>query len=193
MPDEDKINGFDATEVKIADALKALMETKSFEKISVAAITNFCNMHRQTFYYHFTDKYELLDWICKKELIDPLTEDFSLDNMYDKLDAMFTTMQNNQSFYRSVLKINANVIFNYVSRLAVNQFTQTFNDIERTYGITHKDAKENKLLAEFFGYGISGVVLDWAAHGMKETPNELTERIRHIVDACKRLAISRIK
>lgn len=193
MPCEDKMNGFDATEKKIADALKILMETKSFEKISISAITNFCSIHRQTFYYHFADKYELLDWICKKELIDPLTEDFSLDNMYDKLNAMFTTMQKNQSFYRSVLKINANVIFNYVSKLTVNQFTQTFHDIEKTYGITHNDVKENELLAEFFGYGISGVVLDWAAHGMKEMPQELTERIRHIVDACKRLAISRIK
>ncbi|MDE6471195.1 MAG: TetR/AcrR family transcriptional regulator C-terminal domain-containing protein [Eubacterium sp.] len=181
----------DATKQKIADALKALMQTKSFDKISVANITNYCNIHRQTFYYHFVDKYELLNWMFHNELIAPLTSDFTLDNMYDKLNSMFITMKNEQSFYQCALKINADVILKYINNLAVQEFASAFDDIEKTYGLKPKDDKENKLLAEFFGYGISGVVLDWVSHGMRETPKELTGRIEHIINACKRLAISR--
>lgn len=181
----------DLTKQKIADALKVLMQKKSFDKISVADITAYCDIHRQTFYYHFADKYELLNWIFHKELIAPLTQDFTLDNMYDKLNSMFITMKNEQSFYQRALKINADVILNYINKLAVQEFSQTFDDIEKAYNLNPKDDKENKLLAEFFGYGISGVVLDWVSRGMKETPKELTERIKHIIIACKRLAISR--
>lgn len=181
----------DATKQKIADSLKTLMQTKSFDKISVANITNACNIHRQTFYYHFADKYELLNWIFHNELIAPLTRDFTLDNMYDKLNQMFITMKDNQSFYQCAVKINADVILSYIHNLAVQEFTSAFDDIEKAYGLKPQDEKENKLLAEFFGYGISGVVLDWVSHGMKEPPNELTDRIKHIIIACKRLAISR--
>ncbi|HDR8383991.1 TPA: TetR family transcriptional regulator, partial [Bacillus cereus] len=44
----------------IANSLKYLMETESFHKISVSDIMLHCQMRRQTFYYHFKDKFELL-------------------------------------------------------------------------------------------------------------------------------------
>ncbi len=193
MTEDKSLTCSEITQIKLADALKSLMELKSFEKISVSDITNYCSVHRQTFYYHFADKYELLNWICRREIIEPLTEDFSLDNMYDKLSSMFTDMRAQKSFYQSALKINVEVLFNYISNLVVDRLEQTFDDIERENGLQPKDTKENKLLAEFFGYGISGIVLKWASSGMKETPKELTMHIKSIVDSCKKLAIMRSK
>ncbi|MBQ6231103.1 MAG: TetR/AcrR family transcriptional regulator C-terminal domain-containing protein [Eubacterium sp.] len=51
------------TKNALADALKSLMREKSFEKISVLDICEKCNMNRKSFYYHFRDKYDLLNWI----------------------------------------------------------------------------------------------------------------------------------
>ena len=36
---------------------------KNFDKISVSDICDRCNMNRKSFYYHFRDKYDLLNWI----------------------------------------------------------------------------------------------------------------------------------
>ena len=55
------------TKHAIAAALKELCREKSFDKISIADITSTCGLNRQTFYYHFEDKYELLNWIYYTE------------------------------------------------------------------------------------------------------------------------------
>ena len=51
------------TKNALAEALKGLMMEKNFEKISVSDICDRCNMNRKSFYYHFRDKYDLLNWI----------------------------------------------------------------------------------------------------------------------------------
>ena len=47
------------TKKAIAGALKTVCKEKAFDKISIADITAACGLNRQTFYYHFQDKYEL--------------------------------------------------------------------------------------------------------------------------------------
>ena len=63
----------------IADGFRAVMAKKSFEKITISDITDQCGLNRQTFYYHFQDKYELLNWILYTEVITPFTEDLTID------------------------------------------------------------------------------------------------------------------
>lgn len=192
MSGKNKLPCSKETEKSITDALKILMQSKSFEKISVSDITDYCGIHRQTFYYHFTDKYELLDFVVHNELIEPLLLNFTLDNMYDKFTFMFNVMKSNQQFYHSALKINAGELFNFVSKLAAERFIDLFAEIEKSNNIPAKNETDNKMLAEFFGFGISGVVLEWAQHGMKDSPEMLAERIKNIINDCKKLAIARL-
>ena len=51
------------TKKALAEALKELMEEKSFEKINIGDICEKCEMNRKSFYYHFKDKYDLVNWI----------------------------------------------------------------------------------------------------------------------------------
>ena len=46
------------TKRALAQALKELMQEKSFEKISISDICDRCQMNRKSFYYHFIDKYD---------------------------------------------------------------------------------------------------------------------------------------
>ena len=45
------------------------METKPFSQISVSDICGKCEMNRKSFYYHFKDKYDLVNWIYRTEFI----------------------------------------------------------------------------------------------------------------------------
>ena len=47
------------TKKALAESLKELGSTRILDKITVADITEHCGVNRQTFYYHFNDKYEL--------------------------------------------------------------------------------------------------------------------------------------
>ena len=49
--------------------LRELMMELFFEKINVAQICERCNMNRKSFYYHFKDKYDRVNWIFDTEFI----------------------------------------------------------------------------------------------------------------------------
>ena len=81
------------TKAKMAEAVKSLMNTKSFDKITVSDITTECGIHRQTFYYHFQDRYELVDWIIYNELLVPFMEGLTFANMYSRFNALLETIE----------------------------------------------------------------------------------------------------
>ena len=53
------------TKKAMASSLKKLLETKTLSKITVSDITDDCEINRHTFYYHFQDIYDLVEWIYR--------------------------------------------------------------------------------------------------------------------------------
>lgn len=47
---------------RLADAMKELLEHDSIDKITVKQIVDQCGVTRPTFYRHFKDKYDLVNW-----------------------------------------------------------------------------------------------------------------------------------
>ncbi len=62
------------TKQELAESLKDLMIKKSFEKITIKEICDSCGMNRKSFYYHFKDKYDLVNWIFDNEFANEATE-----------------------------------------------------------------------------------------------------------------------
>jgi AcrR family transcriptional regulator len=55
------------TEAKFKYALKEMMLSKPLEEINVTVLCDKCGCHRQTFYYHYQDIYDLLAAIFLNE------------------------------------------------------------------------------------------------------------------------------
>ena len=55
------------TKWAMAMALKHIMTQKPLSKITITDITEACGINRMTFYYHFQDIFDLIDWICQEE------------------------------------------------------------------------------------------------------------------------------
>ena len=96
------------TKRALADAIKALMQEMPFEKINVAHICERCDMNRKSFYYHFKDKYDLINWIFDTEFIAFVTE----EQVYLPFEEHITFFEDaceyfyrNKDFYRKALKI----------------------------------------------------------------------------------------
>ena len=188
MPKNNKLGCSYSTQLKLANSLKELMTTQSFDKLSVSDITNHCSLHRQTFYYHFDDKYELLDWIVYKELIEPRVDGFTFENMYERFMKLFTTMVDEKKFYLNALKIDVDDMSRYISRLAYDQFMIVIDCIEKNTGVK-SDRDENVMFAEFLGYGFVGLVFGWAQRGMKDSPEVMTKRLERIINNLKHIAV----
>ncbi|OUP17812.1 dihydroxyacetone kinase transcriptional activator DhaS [Lachnoclostridium sp. An196] len=58
------------TKKALAESMKTLLGTMPFSKISVSDICEVCGMNRKSFYYHFRDKYDLINWIFHTEFYE---------------------------------------------------------------------------------------------------------------------------
>ncbi len=65
------------TKNALAGAMKELILEKPFEKITVSDICEHCGMNRKSFYYHFQDKYDLVNWIFLVGFMEEIAPDFS--------------------------------------------------------------------------------------------------------------------
>ena len=88
------------TKRALCAALKELMEEESFQKISVADICARCDMNRKSFYYHFRDKYDLVNWIFDTEFIAVVRAE---PDAYDTVWTLFGSLCD--YFYRKALLI----------------------------------------------------------------------------------------
>ena len=71
------------TKQMLCDALIQLSAKKPFSKITVSEIVTLCDVNRKTFYYHFADVYDLLEWHLNNEIQHAIS---LFDSNYD-LDA----------------------------------------------------------------------------------------------------------
>ncbi len=58
------------TKTALSAALKRRMAQKPLSKITVSEIIADCDVNRKTFYYHFTDIYDLLKWTLEQEAVE---------------------------------------------------------------------------------------------------------------------------
>lgn len=97
------------TKRALAAALKELMEEMPFDKINIAQICEKCGMHRKSFYYHFKDKYDLVNWIFDTEIIGVIqsySSDFALVNYFSFVQEFTSYLHKNKSFYRKAFLIS---------------------------------------------------------------------------------------
>ena len=102
------------TKRALAAALKALMEELPFDKINVAQICERCDMNRKSFYYHFKDKYDLVNWIFDTEFVEVnqvntlyiQDENYSFDDRWKNIEITCNYFYENRTFYRRVLKVD---------------------------------------------------------------------------------------
>lgn len=92
-----------ATKRKIADCVKQLMRKKEIRKITIQDIMDATNMSRQSFYYHFKDIYDVLEWIERNDFAerivcqpDQSVEDWTLH--------VFHVLDEERPFFERVVK-----------------------------------------------------------------------------------------
>jgi len=177
------------TKKALSAGLKELMKTKSFGKISVADIAGTCGLNRQTFYYHFQDKFALVNWIYYNELISLISDDLTFENWDSRLCEILTIMKTNQPFYQTTLKSTENNGFqNYLFTITRELLLDI---ITRIAGPREVRPEHVVFLAEFYTFGIVGIVVQWAQKGMHESPQELSMNLRTLVNESKKFAVER--
>lgn len=106
-----------ATKQALASAMKKLMKKTAPEKISVTDICRECSVNRKSFYYHFQDKYDLINWIFDSEFERIAAESADRDGLRAML-RLLEHLYEDRSFYRRALQIKGQ-----------NSFTDHFREL----------------------------------------------------------------
>lgn len=173
------------TKKAIAAALKRLCLEKPFDKISVSDITSSCGLNRQTFYYHFQDKYELLSWIYYTENFSRTAENITFENWDKKLMDMLAVMERDRGFYMNTLKDQEKTFESYLLEMVKAVFEEAFHALDEDGQIR---SEERQFYAEFYAYGLTGVIITWAKTGMKLPADKLAKRLKSLAVDSERMA-----
>lgn len=99
------------TKNALKDAMIELMQKKPFDKISVTDICEKCGMNRKSFYYHFKDKYDLVNWIFyigfmnNINLADYDLETHTPDESWMLIEKLAAYFYSERKFYKKALLI----------------------------------------------------------------------------------------
>ena len=80
------------TKKRIADSLKELLAKMPMEKITVREIAEHAGVIRPTFYNHFKDKYEVLEYIIRHDLLMPIKPLLINDLVRESLTLLFSSI-----------------------------------------------------------------------------------------------------
>lgn len=92
------------TKEKLAEAFKNVVGRKTFAKTTIVDITTECGMTRENFYYHFHDKYEILKWVCQKELVPCIPETINKKTVEEAIIRLVGVINKDYKFYRTIVK-----------------------------------------------------------------------------------------
>lgn len=177
------------TKKALAASIKELMAKKSLQKISVADIVNNCGLNRQTFYYHFKDKYDLVNWIYYMEVISPITENRTYEDWSGGIYDILSIMKRDKAFYENALNVSGqNAFQEYLFDVTKELMLQVVEEIAKD---KHIDIKDKEFISEFCTYGLVGIIIKWAKMGMVESPEHIYQHIQHFIEDSAHIATVR--
>ncbi len=178
------------TKRQIKDALMRLLEESSFDGISVQDLSDECGISRNTFYYHYHDKYEVLEDMfadqTKKSIGDANTWELWEDGI---LQALEFAINNKKAVYHVYNSLNRRELEKYLNRV-MEAITMKFVK-QQARGLKVSEDDE-KLLVTFYKHGVTGVVLEWLDSGMKQEPGERIERMGYILRGSARKCLEKV-
>lgn len=155
-------------------SLKKLLLQKPLNKITINDITEDCGVNRMTFYYHFKDIYDLVDWIMVEDAAKA-QEGKTFETWSEAFLDILNEIRNNkvlvQNVYRSISR-------EQVEQYLYKMLDPTLHDfIDREAQILSVQDADKQFVIDFYKYALVGMVLEWIRKDMKTKPEVMTERL----------------
>lgn len=179
------------TKKALAASLKKLMAQKPLAKITVTDIAEDCGINRHTFYYHFQDIYDLVEWIYLTESELAVGGELTADTWQQGMKQLMAYAQENKKFiigtYKSMSK-------EYLLKFLHRQMTALIKPVMEEAADGIRISEERRcFVTNFYAYAFEGIVLSWIEGGMKQDPEELLAMLVTMVQGECRPAMKRFE
>ena len=179
------------TKRALEQSLKNLLLKKPLSKITVADIADDCGINRMTFYYHFKDIYDLVEWSCLEDAKRALDEKKTYDTWQQGLLQIFEAVQENKPFIMNVYRcVHAEQVEKYLQPLVDGLLLGVLEEESR--GMTIRD-EDKQFIAQVYSYIFIGLMLDWIKDNMREDPRQIVERLARLIKGSMAAAVARFR
>lgn len=172
-------------------SLKNLLLKKPLDKITINDIAEDCGINRMTFYYHFKDIYDLVEWSCVEDAAKALNGKKTYDTWQEGFLQIFQAVMDNRPFIMNVYhSVSREQIEIYLYKLTYGLLEGVIE--EKADGIPLRD-DDRKFIADFYKYAFVGIMLDWIKNDMKEEPQKIIERLNMLIHGNITRALDRFR
>ncbi len=179
------------TKRALEQSLKNLLLKKPLTKITVGDIADDCGINRMTFYYHFKDIYDLVEWSCLEDARRALDEKKTYDTWQQGLLQIFEAVQDNRPFILNVYRcVHREQVEKYLQPLVDRLVLDVIN--EESTGMTVRD-EDKQFIAQIYSYIFIGLMLDWIKDDMREDPHQIVDRLAKLIKGSVTEALSRFR
>ena len=156
-------------------SIKELLLTKPFSKITINDITEKCGVNRMTFYYHFKDIYDLIEWMFKQDAEKIIKKRKDYETWEDALIDVFNAVLENKAIILNLYhSVNHEQVENYLNNLIYPILKDVIEEKSEQKGVAEED---KKFIADFYKYAFTGVILNWIKNDMKIQPKIISKKL----------------
>lgn len=179
------------TKRALEESLKRLLLEKPLGKITIADITDDCGISRMTFYYHFQDIYDLVEWSCEEDAARAIAGNKTADTWQTGLLDTFLSLRENKPFITSIYH---DMSREQVERFLVPVVSDLVKDVVDEHAARRYVREQDRdFIARFFAHALIGTVLDWVARDMRDDPRQLVQRVATVADGAIETALDRLE
>ena len=132
-----------------------------------------------TFYYHFKDIYDLVEWTCAEEAAQAMEGKKTYDTWQEGFLNIFSAVQANKPLIMNVYRcVSRERIEQYLNPLICSLILGVVEEKSAEMPVSEAD---KRFIANFYEYAFIGVMLEWIDNNMREEPSVLVERTSRVV------------
>ena len=179
------------TKRALEQSLKNLLLKKPLTKITINDIAEDCGINRMTFYYHFKDIYDLVEWSCLEDARKALEKNKTYDTWQQGFLQIFETVRENKPFVMNVYRcVHREQVERYLGPLVDRLLLGVIN--EEADGITVRD-EDKQFIAQVYSYIFIGLMLDWIKDDMQQDPGGIVDRLARLIKGSVSEALRRFR
>lgn len=179
------------TKRALEQSLKNLLLKKPLTKITINDIAEDCGINRMTFYYHFKDIYDLVEWSCLEDARKAIEEKKTYETWQQGFLQIFEAVRENKPFIMNVYRcVHREQVETYLKPLVDNLLMGVIEEEAKGIPVRQED---KEFIAQIYAYIFIGLMLDWIKDDMRQDPEEIVGRLAKLIRGSVREALERFR
>lgn len=171
------------TKDMLAESLKELLTRRSLDKITVKDIVENCGVNRQTFYYHFHDIYDLIEWILRDTADRLMREQMDYSDWTVGVQTLMQYLQQDRLLVLNAYhSVSHEVVADYLKKLLQPYILRIIQ--AQAWELDPPAPKEDvDFLTEIYTITAAGILMEWIGRRMElEGTRERMDKLFAAID-----------